>query len=296
MNKVSKNIKNARIANKMTQEELSLKLSVTRQTISCWENGKSEPDIDTLIKISDIFKININELLNSEAQTKKAHKGIKAAIFILFLIIFTFVLLIPKQDYDICTINKVFENPNNYLTDITQIENIYFEISESNGKIAISKKDVDNFNNILIKDWNHSENGDFIIRGKTTPIYQNKNGGKIIIPAVYSESYFPATENFLDSISHFDYNKISSAFVNSTGSGIIVKNENPFDSGFICHITPFSYRINIDGSVDFELIINNFSNQSSKISSEDTPLIVLKCITLEWENNEPIYDIYNAIH
>ena len=41
--------------NNLTQDELAGMLHVTRQTVSCWENGKSEPDIDTLMKISTIF-------------------------------------------------------------------------------------------------------------------------------------------------------------------------------------------------------------------------------------------------
>ena len=53
MRDISKNIKQLRIKKKMTQDELSEVLFVTRQTVSNYETGKSRPDIDMLIKISE---------------------------------------------------------------------------------------------------------------------------------------------------------------------------------------------------------------------------------------------------
>ena len=83
MNIVSENIKNLRLSNNMTQENLAEKLSVTRQTVSCWENGKSEPDIDTLMKIAEIFKTDINILLKSETYNNK--EKTKTKKFVLFI-------------------------------------------------------------------------------------------------------------------------------------------------------------------------------------------------------------------
>ncbi|MDN5314921.1 MAG: hypothetical protein PWP10_3671 [Clostridiales bacterium] len=48
MSDIAKNIKSLRKKNKISQEELAGKLYVTRQTISNYENGKSNPDIETL--------------------------------------------------------------------------------------------------------------------------------------------------------------------------------------------------------------------------------------------------------
>ena len=42
---------------KMTQEEFAKLFNVTRQTVSNWENEKSYPDLQTLIKISDMFEM-----------------------------------------------------------------------------------------------------------------------------------------------------------------------------------------------------------------------------------------------
>ncbi len=58
-------LKNIRIKNNLTQDELAEKLSVTRQAVSRWENGESTPNIETLKQISIVFDISINTLLGS---------------------------------------------------------------------------------------------------------------------------------------------------------------------------------------------------------------------------------------
>ena len=47
----------------MTQEELAEQLHVTRQTVSSWETGRTEPDIETLQQISDCLDVTVEELI-----------------------------------------------------------------------------------------------------------------------------------------------------------------------------------------------------------------------------------------
>jgi len=63
MNNIGKTIKKLREEKNITQEQLAEKLNVTRQAVSNWENGKTQPDIDTLTKISEIFEIPIEEII-----------------------------------------------------------------------------------------------------------------------------------------------------------------------------------------------------------------------------------------
>lgn len=49
--------------NNYTQETIANKLNVTAQAVSKWENDITSPDIDTLIKLADIFNISIDELV-----------------------------------------------------------------------------------------------------------------------------------------------------------------------------------------------------------------------------------------
>ncbi len=47
-----------------TQEELAFKLNISRQSVSKWENGINEPDIETIKKICDILDCSLKELLD----------------------------------------------------------------------------------------------------------------------------------------------------------------------------------------------------------------------------------------
>ena len=63
MAEISKNIKKFRKESEMTQQELAEKLNVTRQAVSNWENGKTQPDIDMLQNIAGELQITIEELI-----------------------------------------------------------------------------------------------------------------------------------------------------------------------------------------------------------------------------------------
>jgi transcriptional regulator with XRE-family HTH domain len=63
---IAEKIKESRLKLGLTQQEVSEKLFVTRQTISNWENNRSTPDIDTLIKLSDLYQIDLESLLKPE--------------------------------------------------------------------------------------------------------------------------------------------------------------------------------------------------------------------------------------
>ena len=54
---------------KLTQEELAEKLSVTRQAISNYETGKTQPDIETLNKIASILEVSVEELIYGYKRT-----------------------------------------------------------------------------------------------------------------------------------------------------------------------------------------------------------------------------------
>ena len=57
------NIKTLRKQKGLSQEELSIKLNVVRQTISKWEQGLSVPDAEMLISISEVFDTPVSTLL-----------------------------------------------------------------------------------------------------------------------------------------------------------------------------------------------------------------------------------------
>lgn len=65
---IHENIKNARKAKGMSQEEMAVRLHVVRQTVSKWEKGLSVPDADVLIQIADLLEVPVNELLGVTPQ------------------------------------------------------------------------------------------------------------------------------------------------------------------------------------------------------------------------------------
>lgn len=71
-------IKNAREENKLTQTQASESLMISRQTISNWENGKSLPDILSVIRMSELYQISLDELLKGDkAMMDKIEKDIE---------------------------------------------------------------------------------------------------------------------------------------------------------------------------------------------------------------------------
>ena len=63
---VGKRIARIRKENKLSQEKFAEKYYVTQQTVSHWENGRSYPDLATLVKISDDFNVSLDELMKGD--------------------------------------------------------------------------------------------------------------------------------------------------------------------------------------------------------------------------------------
>lgn len=63
---IGEKIKNAREEHKLTQTQAAEELMVSRQTISSWENGKSLPDILSVIRMSNLYQISLDELLKGD--------------------------------------------------------------------------------------------------------------------------------------------------------------------------------------------------------------------------------------
>ena len=69
---IGSRLKNARSEHGLTQEQVAEELGVSRQSISNWENNRSYPDIVSVIKLSDLYSISLDELLKED---KKNDEG-----------------------------------------------------------------------------------------------------------------------------------------------------------------------------------------------------------------------------
>ena len=56
---------------KINQLKLATDLSISRESISYYENGKREPSLDLLVKLSDYFDVDINYLITGKEFKKK---------------------------------------------------------------------------------------------------------------------------------------------------------------------------------------------------------------------------------
>jgi transcriptional regulator with XRE-family HTH domain len=63
---VGQKLKNARQSANLTQEAVAEKIGVSRQTMSNWENNKSYPDIISIISLSDLYSVSLDELLKGD--------------------------------------------------------------------------------------------------------------------------------------------------------------------------------------------------------------------------------------
>lgn len=112
---IEKKLKDARAKAGLTQEQVAEKIMVSRQTISNWENGKSLPDIISIMNLSDLYQISIDELvkgdkrmkekLAKDANTAKDNKRIiliTAILFIAVAIIYSASVFVGGEFYDFC--------------------------------------------------------------------------------------------------------------------------------------------------------------------------------------------------
>lgn len=68
---LGKQIRKYRQEAQLSQEDLSSRVYVSRQTISNWENDKSYPDVSSLVLLSEIFQISLDELIKGDIETMK---------------------------------------------------------------------------------------------------------------------------------------------------------------------------------------------------------------------------------
>lgn len=71
-------IKELRLAHGLNQVELGKKLSVTKQTISNWENNNIQPSVDMLVKIADYFSVSTDFLLERDKKETICAEGLTA--------------------------------------------------------------------------------------------------------------------------------------------------------------------------------------------------------------------------
>ena len=73
MNAVGKNLKQLRQREKLTQDALAERLHVTRQAVSSWETGKTQPDIETLTALAGALGADVRELIYGPERVERPY-------------------------------------------------------------------------------------------------------------------------------------------------------------------------------------------------------------------------------
>ena len=68
---LGKQIKKYRGELGLSQEALAEKIYVSRQTVSNWENDKNYPDINSLLRLSEVFQVSVDILIKGDVEKMK---------------------------------------------------------------------------------------------------------------------------------------------------------------------------------------------------------------------------------
>ena len=71
MASIGKNIKRLRMEKGITQEAFAKTINVSRQAVSSWETGRTQPDIEMLGSLSEALGVSIEELIYGERRNIK---------------------------------------------------------------------------------------------------------------------------------------------------------------------------------------------------------------------------------
>ena len=66
-----KGLKLIRKSRNLNQQKVAMDLNISREALSHYENGKREPSLDMLIKLSKYFDVSIDYLINGEEFKKQ---------------------------------------------------------------------------------------------------------------------------------------------------------------------------------------------------------------------------------
>ncbi|MGN1130415.1 MAG: helix-turn-helix domain-containing protein [Ruminococcus sp.] len=66
-----KGLKKIRKIKHLSQQKVAFDLNISREALSYYENGKREPSLNLLLKMSDYFNVSINYLITGEEFIKK---------------------------------------------------------------------------------------------------------------------------------------------------------------------------------------------------------------------------------
>lgn len=122
---IGEKLKEGRLNKKMTQEDVSEILHVSRSTVSSWEVNRTYPDLNLLVAMSDLYDLSLDIILREDnklvenivKETKKSKKR-KGWIIALLIIFIPIILFLGYQLWN-----------TGLVVSVDQIDNVEFELN-----------------------------------------------------------------------------------------------------------------------------------------------------------------------
>lgn len=158
------NLKRIRKLRNISQEDLAVKLNISRQSVSKWETGENYPSMTNIMCLCDIFKCNINEIVHEDLsdidsldeeirmnvvkfkeQEQKNMKGISKTIYIIAKILKVCAYILLVCSIMALTVSTIVVPNTKINTDKEEIKlfNNSFEYEISDKELYIIENDND---------------------------------------------------------------------------------------------------------------------------------------------------------
>ena len=258
-----------------SQEELGNNLDVSRQTISKWESGQSTPEMEKLVKISEIFEISLDELIigiknevKDSVEENKDDKPKKSKIKIVFMILLILVLLLffGVITYRVGCFKKILDVAC-VLTNFYSEDN--YRITES---LMITKNGVQNAEEGYEKEY-YSLNSQKMMQDArifpTKKVYLSDDGGILEFNLKTNE-----------------YKKFNIDEYNNEEYDRLIRRNYHIYKLIVDNINMYTFKDRLKLALDFSYKLN--TRASSNVIILDTPLInnVRYSLNLNKETNE----------
>ncbi len=109
---IGKKLRDARTRSGLTQETVAERIGISRQTVSNWENEKSYPDVISVIRLSDLYAVSLDDLLKGDnkmmqhleesTNVVKSNQKLAGAILaniVLVILLVTLGIFLPQSQY-----------------------------------------------------------------------------------------------------------------------------------------------------------------------------------------------------
>lgn len=114
MAKINETLRQLRRDSGMTQEQVAAQLGVTRQALSGYESGRTQPGLDTLQRLAHIYRVELTDLIYGNKPNQHLYTALK---ILAIVTISLFLVMVLAESLILWTINHFFVLDQGLLTE-----------------------------------------------------------------------------------------------------------------------------------------------------------------------------------